>query len=231
MSRSIKKNIIGSGFIATRFKKNEKNYKRYNVAIYASGISNSLEKNKKNLKKEISKIWEFLKTNTKQIIYISTYSVLDKSRKNKPYVKNKIKIENIIKRSAKSYLIIRLPEIIGKNKNPNTLTNFFFKKIYNNKFFFLFENTKRNILDVDDAVNKCTILIKKYYKKQKTVNLLNKNFYKPEEIVKTFEEILQKKALYKKKKFSKNSLHLRNSYFINSNKNYLVKVLKKYYLK
>tara|TARA_X000000950_G_scaffold226592_1_gene273468 strand:+ start:2296 stop:2991 length:696 start_codon:yes stop_codon:yes gene_type:complete len=231
MSRSIKKNIIGSGFIATRFKKNVKNYKRYNVAIYASGISNSLEKNKNNLKKEINKIWKFLKSNTKQIIYISTYSVLDKSRKNKPYVKNKIKIENIIKRSAKSYLIIRLPEIIGKNKNPNTLTNFFFKKIYNNKFFFLFENTKRNILDVDDAINKSTKLIKKYYKKQKTVNLLNKTFYKPEEIVKTFEKILQKKALYKKKKLSKNSFNLRNSYFINSNKNYLIKVLRKYYLK
>ena len=231
MSRSIKKSIIGSGFIATRFKKKVKNYKRYNVAIYASGISNSLEKNKNNLKKEINKIREFLKSNTKQIIYISTYSVLDKSRKNRPYVKNKIKIENIIKKSAKSYLIIRLPEIIGKNRNPNTLTNFFFKKIYNNDFFFLFENTKRNILDVDDAVNKSTKLIKKYYKKQKTVNLLNKTFYEPEEIVKTFEKILQKKALYKKKKLSKNSFNLRNSYFINSNKNYLVKVLKKYYLK
>ena len=200
MSRSIKKNIIGSGFIATRFKKNVKNYKRYNVAIYASGISNSLEKNKNNLKKEINKIWKFLKSNTKQIIYISTYSVLDKSRKNKPYVKNKIKIENIIKKSAKSYLIIRLPEIIGKNKNPNTLTNFFFKKIYNNDFFFLFENTKRNILDVDDAVNKSTKLIKKYYKKQKTVNLLNKTFYEPEEIVKTFEKILQKKSTIQEKK-------------------------------
>ena len=231
MSRSIKKSIIGSGFIATRFKKKVKNYKRYNVAIYASGISNSLEKNKNNLKKEINKIREFLKSNTKQIIYISTYSVLDKSRKNRPYVKNKIKIENIIQKSAKSYLIIRLPEIIGKNKNPNTLTNFFFKKIYNNDFFFLFENTKRNILDVDDAVNKSTKLIKKYYKKQKTVNLLNKTFYEPEEIVKTFEKILQKKALYKKKKLSKNSFNLRNSYFINSNKNYLIKVLKKYYLK
>ena len=231
MSRSIKKSIIGSGFIATRFKKKVKNYKRYNVAIYALGISNSLEKNKNNLKKEINKIREFLKSNTNQIIYISTYSVLDKSRKNRPYVKNKIKIENIIKKSAKSYLIIRLPEIIGKNRNPNTLTNFFFKKIYNNDFFFLFENTKRNILDVDDAVNKSTKLIKKYYKKQKTVNLLNKTFYEPEEIVKTFEKILQKKALYKKKKLSKNSFNLRNSYFINSNKNYLVKVLKKYYLK
>ena len=231
MSTSIKKNIIGSGFLAKKFKKNLLDYKKYNVAIYASGISNSLEKNKKNFKKEIDKIKEFLKSNTKQIIYISTYSILDKSRKNKPYVKNKIIIENIIKRSAMAYLIIRLPELIGKNKNPNTLTNFFFEKINNKKSFILFKNTKRNILDIDDAVNKSTKLIKKYYKKQKTVNLLNRTFYKPEEIVKTFEKILKKKALYKEKKFSKNYFNLKNCYFVNFNKNYLIKVLKKYYLR
>lgn len=231
MSKSIRKTIVGSGFIATKFKKNLRDYKKYNITIYASGISNSLEKNKKNLKKEISKIKEFLKSNNKQIIYISTYSILDKSRINKPYVKNKIIIENIIRRSANTYLIIRLPEIIGKNKNPNTLTNFFFEKINNKKSFILFKNTKRNILDVDDAINKSTELIKKYYKKQKTINLLNRTFYKPEEIVKTFEKILQKKALYKKKKFSKNYFNLKNSFFINFNRNYLSKVLRKYYLK
>ena len=231
MSTSIRKNIIGSGFLAKKFKKNLLDYKKYNVSIYASGISNSLEKNKKNLKKEIDKIKEFLKSNTKQIIYISTYSILDKSRKNKPYVKNKIIIENIIRRSKNTYLIIRLPEIIGKNKNPNTLTNFFFEKINNDKPFFLFKNTKRNILDVDDAIKKSIVLIKKYYKKQKTVNLLNRTFYKSEEIVKTFEKILQKKALYKEKKFSKNYFNLKNSYFISSNKHYLIKILKKYYLR
>ena len=47
MSTSIRKNIIGSGFLAKKFKKNLLDYKKYNVAIYASGISNSLEKNKK----------------------------------------------------------------------------------------------------------------------------------------------------------------------------------------
>ena len=231
MSKSIRKTIIGSGFIASKFKKKLQYYKKYNITIYAAGISNSLEKNKKNLSREINKIKKFIKLNTKQLIYISTYSILDKSRKDKPYVKNKIIIENIIKKSTNEYLIIRLPEIVGGNKNLNTLTNFFYEKINNNKSFLLFKNVRRNILDVDDAINKSIILIKKYYKKQKTINLLNKSFYTPEKIVKTFEKILQKKALYKKKKLSKNSFNLRNSYFINSNKNYLIKVLRKYYLK
>ena len=231
MSKSIRKTIIGSGFIASKFKKKLQDYKKYNIAIYAAGISNSLEKNKKNLSREINKIKKFIKLNTKQLIYISTYSILDKSRKDKPYVKNKIIIENIIKKSTNEYLIIRLPEIVGGNKNSNTLTNFFYEKINNNKSFLLFKNVRRNILDVDDAINKSIILIKKYYKKQKTINLLNKSFYTPEKIVKTFEKILQKKARYKKKKIINNSFNLNDSYFLNFNKNYLLKVLKKYYLK
>tara|TARA_E500000178_G_scaffold349162_1_gene405606 strand:+ start:2425 stop:3120 length:696 start_codon:yes stop_codon:yes gene_type:complete len=231
MSKSIRKTIIGSGFIASKFKKKLQYYKKYNITIYAAGISNSLEKNKKNLSREINKIKKFIKLNTKQLIYISTYSILDKSRKDKPYVKNKIIIENIIKKSTNEYLIIRLPEIVGGNKNLNTLTNFFYEKINNNKSFLLFKNVRRNILDVDDAINKSIILIKKYYKKQKTINLLNKSFYTPEKIVKTFEKILQKKARYKKKKIINNSFNLNDSYFLNFNKNYLLKVLEKYYLK
>ncbi len=231
MSKSIRKTIIGSGFIASKFKKKLQYYKKYNITIYAAGISNSLEKNKKNLSREINKIKKFIKLNTKQLIYISTYSILDKSRKDKPYVKNKIIIENIIKKSTNEYLIIRLPEIVGGNKNLNTLTNFFYEKINNNKSFLLFKNVRRNILDVDDAINKSIILIKKYYKKQKTINLLNKSFYTTEKIVKTFEKILQKKARYKKKKIINNSFNLNDSYFLNFNKNYLLKVLEKYYLK
>ena len=96
MSKSIRKTIIGSGFIASKFKKKLQYYKKYNITIYAAGISNSLEKNKKNLSREINKIKKFIKLNTKQLIYISTYSILDKSRKDKPYVKNKIKSGNIL---------------------------------------------------------------------------------------------------------------------------------------
>ena len=40
-------------------------------------------------------------------------------------MKNKIKIENLIKNEVINYNILRLPEIIGSSKNPNTLTNFF----------------------------------------------------------------------------------------------------------
>ena len=97
---------------------------------------------KKNLEREILKFKDFTQKNKKKLIYISTYSVNDNSRNNKLYVKNKIKIEKIIKRDNDEYIIIRLPEIIGKTKNLNTLTNFFYNNIVKNKrsckFFILY---------------------------------------------------------------------------------------------
>ena len=121
----------------------------------------------------------------------------DESRKNKPYVKNKIKIEKIIKNLSKEYLIIRLPEIIGKNKNLHTLSNFFFNKIVNKLSFVLYKNVKRNILDVDDALKECIKIIKINKNKNNTINLLNKTFYSPEKIVTNFEKILLLKAKFK----------------------------------
>ena len=69
--------IIGSGFIAKKFKKSLNYLRKNNVVVYASGISNSLEKNKKNLNKEIKKFLKFYKKNNKRVIYISTYSICD----------------------------------------------------------------------------------------------------------------------------------------------------------
>jgi len=223
--------IVGSGFLALNFKKHLNYIKKYGVSIYAAGISNSLEKNKKNLNKEVSKIKKFLEKNKKKIVYISTYSVKDGARKDKLYVKNKVKIEKIIKQKCKEHLIIRLPEIVGKNKNSKTLLNFFFDKIINNSKFLLYKNVKRNILDVDDAIKASLKIIKINKNRNKTINILNKTFYSPENIIKNFEKILLTKAIFKIKFIKQNKLTLKNNYFIRTNKDYLKKILKKYYLK
>ena len=222
--------IIGSGFIATEFKKYRKFIKKNKVIIYAAGISNSLEINKKNLEREILKFKDFTKKNKRKLIYISTYSVNDYSRNKKLYVKNKIKIEKIIKKDSDEYLVIRLPEIIGKTKNLHTLSNFFYNNIINNKPFKVFKNSRRNLLDIDDAIKNCIKIIRKNKNKNKIINLLNKKFNTPMQIVTNLEKILRKKAIYK---FSNNKINkwsLKNNYFFHSKKNYLIKTLKKYYI-
>ena len=222
--------IIGSGFIATKFKKYLRFIKKNKVIVYAAGISNSLEMDKKNLEREILKFKDFTKKNKKKLIYISTYSVNDNSRNNKLYVKNKIKIEKIIKRDNDEYIIIRLPEIIGKTKNLNTLTNFFYNNIINNRPFKVFKNSRRNLLDIDDAIKNCLKIIRKNKKKNRIINLLNKKFNTPLQIVINLEKILQKKGIYKFNNNKINKWSLKNNYFFHSKKNYLIKTLKKYYI-
>ena len=222
--------IIGSGFIAARFKKYHKFLKKKKIIIYAAGISNSLEVNKKNLEREVLKIKNFIHNNKKKLIYISTYSVNDESRQRKLYVKNKIKIEKIIKQESKEYMIIRLPEIIGKNKNPNTLTNFFYNKIVKGESFTVFKSSRRNLLDIDDAIKNCIKIIRSYRKNKKVINLLNKKFNTPLQIVNNFEKILKKKGIYKLQNNKIKKWSLKNNYYIYSKKNYLIKSLKKYYI-
>jgi nucleoside-diphosphate-sugar epimerase len=222
--------IIGSGFIASSFKKHLNFIKKNNIIIYAAGISNSLEVQKKNLNVEISRFKKFIKDNKKKLVYISTYSVNDNSRKNKLYVKNKIKIEKIIKSNNSEYIIIRLPEIIGKSKNPNTLTNFFYNNLIENKPFKVFKNSRRNLLDIDDAIKNCIRIIKINKSRNKIINLLNKKFYTPLQIVKNFEKILNKKGIYKFNNTKLMKWNLKNNFFFYSKENYLIKTLKKYYI-
>tara|TARA_B110000967_G_scaffold197059_1_gene228360 strand:- start:4510 stop:5226 length:717 start_codon:yes stop_codon:yes gene_type:complete len=236
----LKKNIKvveGSGFLAKKFKKHSFFLNKQNVIIYAAGVSNSQEKNATELQREIRRFKTFSKQNNKKIVYISTYSIFDKSRNRNKYIKNKVKIELLIKKNLPSYLIVRLPEIVGFNKNPNTLINFFYQKIINRKKFTVWSNTKRNLLDVDDAIKIIIYFIKIYENKNKTLNLLNKKFYKPLRIVRFLENMTNIKGDYKilKKKTSifkiTNSI---NSKIINKLKLkfdsfYLNKTLKKYY--
>ena len=72
-------------------------------------------------------------------------------------------------------------------------------------------------------------MIKLFSKKNATVNLLNKQFYSPLEIVKSFEKILNKKAFYEEKKIKNLRWRLFNNFYFKTDKKYLNKILKKYY--
>ena len=143
---------------------------------------------------------------------------------------NKIKIEKIIKKNNSKYIIIRLPEIIGKSKNPNTLTNFFYNNLIKNKPFKVFKNSRRNLLDIDDAIKNCIKIIKINKNKNKIINLLNKKFNTPLQIVNDFEKILKKRGIYKFNNTKLGKWSLKNNFFFYSKKNYLIKTLKKYYI-
>lgn len=232
------KNIVGRGFIGKNLFKIKRSLYKTKYTIYAAGISNSKIKSKKELKKEIIKFKLFIKKNFwKKIIYISTADVLHNLKNKSPYVKNKIIIENLIKKNFNHYLIIRLPQIIGKTNSNKTLINFIFLKIKNDKKIVLIKEFRRNILDIDDVVKAIKIIISDRKLKNKVITLSNKYFAKPIEIVKIFEKKLNKKANYVFKSLPKQNWPLnykKNSKFfkkanVRFNRNYLSKKINKYY--
>jgi UDP-2-acetamido-2,6-beta-L-arabino-hexul-4-ose reductase len=194
--KTSKLNIVGNGFLAKKFKKYNAFFKKKNYFIYLAGVSNSNEKKLNNLQKDFNRIKFFIKNiKNSKIIYVSSCSIFDPNRRNSLYLKNKIKIEKLIKDKCDNFLIIRLPEIVGKSKNKNTLTNFFYSKIKTNGNFILYANAKRNLLDINDAI-KLVLYFLQSDIKEKFLNISNLKFTNSLEIIKTFERLLKKKANY-----------------------------------
>ena len=76
-----------------------------------------------------------------------------------------------MKKECKDYLIIRLPQIVGKNKNINTLTNSIYNCFLNDKTFKLWKI--ENLIDIDDI----NYILEKYFKNfeenKKIINIFN----------------------------------------------------------
>ena len=197
--------IIGSGFIAKNFKKKKNLIKKYGIVIYASGVSNSRSINKNNFLREENKIISYRnKVKSKIFVYVSTSSFIDPSRKKTAYAKHKFNMENVVKKNFKKFIIVRFPEVVGLNNNKNNLINFFYQKISKGKKFKLWSNSKRSIIDIDDAVKLCLNFIKNIKNLNKVnleVNIANTIFVSAIRIVNVIEKLVLKKAFYEKIKF------------------------------
>ena len=229
--------IIGNGFIAKNLKKAKLKSKN-NCIIYAAGISNSKTENKKDLEREKKVFKNFIKNinSSEIIIYISSLSVLDKNLRNEKYVKNKLFIENFLKSKVKRFIIVRLAQVVGFNRNPNTVTNFFYNNIKSRKKFVLWANVKRNLIDIDDVKLIFKEIVKKKFKKNYILNIHNPNSISTKNIVDILSKILKFKPIYKLVYLRKTSktlhgakLKLNKFSKIFNNKNYNKNILLKYY--
>ena len=167
--------IIGSGFLASSFKKYENLFKELNICIYAAGVSNSLCQDSDLFEKDKNRLANFSKQIDKKntILYFSTCSIDDPSRNNNEYIKNKLIIENFIKLNFEKYLIIRLPEVIGYTKNENTLIKFLFNKIKNKQTFNLWNKATRSVIDIEDVIKILIDLLSNKKPVNKIINIAN----------------------------------------------------------
>ena len=121
-----------------------------NIVVFASGVSNSKECKKEQFDREELLLRETIKKyKNKKILYFSTCSILQSTKS--PYIKHKIKMENIIIESGVSYYIFRLPQVIGIVDN-NTLVSFIVRNSYLNNPLTIQNNAYRNLIDIEDVL-------------------------------------------------------------------------------
>lgn len=208
-----------------------------NILIFASGVSNSQNKDLSLFKREIDLLENNLKNNKEKLfIYISSCSITDKSLKESLYVKHKINAENIIKKLSDNYIIIRTSNPVWITNNPNTLLNFLYNKIINWEKITIWKNAKRNLIDVDDLFKISKEIIDNNLFRNETINIANKMYFSILEIVKIFEIITKCKAKYTIEELwwipnidIENINNIVKKLNINFDKNYLEKLIKKYY--
>jgi len=153
--------IIGNGSIAKVFKQEFENDD--SVIIFASGVSNSNEKNISEYQRETKLLQDTLTTfPEKKIVYFSSIS---SKYVNSDYFNHKELMENLISENSNNFIIIRLPQIISNSGNQNNLINFLVNSIRNNHSLEIQKDVFRALIDVDDLKKVTLEVIKNFNNK------------------------------------------------------------------
>jgi nucleoside-diphosphate-sugar epimerase len=225
--------IIGNGLIANSFKE------RYNdddkVLIFASGVSNSNEQSIDEFYREEILLKEALQSHpSSTFVYFSSCDVLNEHKRK--YFIHKLNMEALVKKEAKTFNIIRLPQVVGRTTNKNTIINFLINKIRSSSEFVVWKNASRNFIGVDDVVTIVDYLIGHGIYPNKVSNVASTVQYKILEVITILESFLNKKANYTIVNSEFNLLvDVKPIAFVYSELNidfedsYLLKLLHKYY--
>ncbi|WP_445431845.1 NAD-dependent epimerase/dehydratase family protein [Chryseobacterium indoltheticum] len=182
--------IVGNGLIASLFVDNDDE----NVIFFASGVSNSLETRVEEFLREENLIKNTISENTDKVfIYFSTCSIYDSSKTGSDYVLHKLKMEQLIKKSCRQFLILRVSNAVGKGGNPNLLMNYIVKAVKNDETINVHTQATRNLIDVDDIRN-VTFDLLKQQSLNKIINVAYSKNYSILEIVEVVEKFYHKKV-------------------------------------
>ena len=226
--------IVGNGLLAKSFM----HYKDdNNILIFASGVSNSTSPTKLDCSREQKLLENTIEMNMhKTIIYFSSCDIANDKLNENPYYIHKNNMELIVKSQSKNYYIFRLPQVIGKGGNKNTLMNFLVNSIKNRSEFTLYKQTFKSIIDITDVIKMCDYIIDNNLYKSQIINIINPNYISVESIVKEIETFLKIAANYNTKLVVNNpnydvniSKEISKEILIDFDVNYLSKILFKYY--
>lgn len=132
--------IVGNGDIASVLKDKKK------ITYFASGVSNSLEKNEEEYKREYNMLFD--QNRNKRLVYFSSLAVF---YSNTRYARHKREMEGLVKLLFNNYTIIRLGNITW-GSNPHTIINYFKAQVKAKKKLKI-KNEYRYIIDRDEFLH------------------------------------------------------------------------------
>jgi hypothetical protein len=119
-----------------------------NAAVFAAGVSNSGEIDSSEYRREQDAIKTFIDVHyNRKIIYFSSYIAKNGTS---PYAEHKRQIESIIQKTTNDFLVLRLPQVVGRATN-KTLISYFVDAAKAGKQIAVQRNAFRSLVDVVDV--------------------------------------------------------------------------------
>ena len=186
--------VIGKGVIANRFVDYSLQSK---YLIFAGNVNDSAIKDENTIQEEEvavrTALSEYLDTT---FVYFSSCSILDPDVRHTPYVQHKVRMEKLIQDSAKSFLIFRLPQVMGLSDTKSSLVNYLVDAISNQKPFELWQNAKKNVIDIDDVHEIISEVLKRNICSNKIINVASTHQITVLELVRHIEDFTGHAANY-----------------------------------
>ena len=117
-------------------------------AVFAAGVSNSGEIDRLEYTREHNELRSFIDSNSdKKVIYFSSYIAKDGTSR---YAQHKRQMESVIAETANDFLVLRLPQVVGKTTN-STLISHFVNAAKTREKITIQKNAYRSLVDVTDV--------------------------------------------------------------------------------
>ncbi|AFJ02319.1 NDP-hexose 4-ketoreductase UrdR [Methylophaga frappieri] len=145
--------VIGNGMMANAA---SALYSTYPVTVFASGVSNSRARAKSAYQREIDLLQKSM-SDMSLLVYFSSFLAADGQSH---YAVHKRYIEDLIKQNAASYIILRLPQVVGITNN-DTLINYLVRTIARKEHLVIQTQAYRSLIDVEDVMRVLQQLINK----------------------------------------------------------------------
>lgn len=185
--------VVGNGMIARAFREFAQDA---SVLIFASGVSNSMETERREFEREKTLLEAARKEHRDRLlVYIGTCSADDPERRDSPYVVHKLEMERFLEQHKSPWLVLRLPLAIGPVRGGHTLAPYLFERISRGERFQVWQGATRYPIDVDDVVRIARRLIGDPDYRNRRINVALRP-YTVLAFVRIMESIVGKPALF-----------------------------------